>query len=109
MVRAAARVGRNLDRDDRGLVNDVIVVNGRQVVSPLNQEVVTRRGIMPGEFTVNVHYFDSKNGKPVEATVSIIKVNPRADVEFYGQPSLARKGDDVLVSALTCRGLFACP
>jgi hypothetical protein len=91
----------HLDRDDRGLANDVIVINGKEVVNPLNAEVVTVRGIMPGEFTVNVHYFDSKDGKPVPVTVSIIKVNPRADVIFYGQLTLARKGDEATAARFT--------
>ena len=91
----------HLDRDDRGLQGDVIVVNGREVVNPLNTEVVTVRGIQPGEFTVNVHYYDSKNGKPVEVTVSIIKVNPRAEVVFYGQVQLARKGDEATAARFT--------
>jgi len=91
----------HLDRDDRGMTNDVIVINGREVVNPLNQEVVTVRGIMPGEFTVNVHYFDSRNARPVEATVSIIKVNPRAEVVFYGQLTLARKGDEATAARFT--------
>ena len=75
----------HLDRDDRGLANDVIVVNGTQVTNPLNQEVVTIRGIEPGEFTVNLSYYDSQNGEPVEATVSVIKVNPRAEPEHEGE------------------------
>lgn len=91
----------HLDRDDRGLQGDVIVVNGREVVNPLNQEVVTLRGIEPGEFTVNLQYYETKNGEPVEATVSIIKVNPRAEVIFYGQTTLARKGDEVTVARFT--------
>ncbi len=91
----------HLDRDDRGLQGDVIVVNGKEVVNPLNQEVVTVRGIMPGEFTVNVHYFESKDGKPVEVTVSIIKVNPRAEVVFYGQITLAKKGDEATAARFT--------
>jgi hypothetical protein len=91
----------HLDRDDRGLSNDVVVVNGKQVVNPLNQEVVTLRGIEPGEFTVNVHYYETKNGKPVEVTVSVIKVNPRADVVFYGQVQLARKGDEATAVRFT--------
>jgi len=91
----------HLDRDDRGLTNDVIVVNGRQVVNPLNQEVVTIRGIEPGEFTVNVHYYESKDGRPVEVTVSVIKVNPRAEVVFYGQNTLARKGDEATAVRFT--------
>ena len=91
----------HLDRDDRGLTNDTIVVNGKQVVNPLNQEVVTLRGIAPGEYTVNVQYYESKNGLPVEVTVSIIKVNPRADVVFYGTLTLARKGDEATAARFT--------
>ena len=91
----------HLDRDDRGLANDTIVVNGKQVVNPLNTEVVTLRGIAPGEYTVNVQYYESKNGQPVEVTVSIIKVNPRADVVFYGTLTLARKGDEATAARFT--------
>ena len=91
----------HLDRDDRGLANDSIVVNGRQVVNPLNQEVVTLRGIAQGEYTVNAHYYESKDGKPVEATVSIVKVNPRAEVVYYGSATVARKGDEVTLARFT--------
>lgn len=91
----------HLDRDDRGMTNDVIVVNGKEVVNPLNQEVVTLRGIEPGEFTVNLQYYDSKNGRPVEATVSVVKVNPRAEVVFYGPVALARKGDEATAVRFT--------
>jgi len=83
----------HLDRDDRGLANDTIVVNGKQVV--------TLRGIAPGEYTVNAHYYDSKDGQPVEVTVSIIKVNPRAEVVYYGQVTLARKGDEATAARFT--------
>lgn len=82
----------HLDRDDRGLANDTLIVNGREIVNPLNQEVVTLRGIASGEYTVNVYYYDSKDGKPVEVSVSVVKVNPRAEVVYYGQTTLARKG-----------------
>jgi hypothetical protein len=84
----------HLDRDDRGLSNDTIVINGQTVVNPLNQEVVTVRGFAPGEYTVNLHYYDSKNGKPVDANVSVVKVNPRAEVVYYGSTTLDRKGDE---------------
>ena len=84
----------HLDRDDRGLSNDSIVVNGQQVVNPLNQEVVTIRGFAPGEYVVNVFYYDSKDGQPVPVNVSVVKVNPRAEVVFYGTVNLARKGDE---------------
>jgi hypothetical protein len=84
----------HLDRDDRGMTNDVIVVNGQQVVNPLNQEVVTIRGFAAGEYTVNVHYYESLDQKSVPANVSLLKVNPRAEVVYYGTLLMARKGDE---------------
>jgi hypothetical protein len=91
-----------LDRDDRGESNSSIVVNGRRVVSPFRQEVVTIRGIVPGEYVVNAHYYESKEGdasnpklgQPVEVTLSVVKVNPRAEVVFNGQHQLAKRGDE---------------
>jgi len=85
----------HLDRDDRGLTNDTITVNGHRIVNPLNQEVVTLRGIAPGEYTVNLHYYESRNGLPVTATVSVVKVNPRAEVVYYGQARLQRQAQEV--------------
>jgi hypothetical protein len=91
----------HLDRDDRGLANDTLVINGQQVVNPLNQEVVTVRGFAPGEYTVNLFYYDTKNGKPVDATVSVVKVNPKAEVVFYGTVPLVRKGDEATAARFT--------
>ncbi len=90
-----------LDRDDRGDANDAIVVDGHRIASPFRQEVVTVRGIVPGEFTVNVQYYQSRDGQPVDVTVSIIKVNPRAEVVFYGQLKLARPGDEATAARFT--------
>jgi hypothetical protein len=91
----------HLDRDDRGLANDTIFVNGKQIINPLNQEVVTLRGIEPGEFIVNVHYYESKDNAPVDVTVTIVKVNPRAEVLFHSQIKLARKGDEATAVRFT--------
>lgn len=94
----------HLDRDDRGLANDTLIVNGQQIVNPLNQEVVTVRGFAPGEYTVNLFYYESKNSDPVEVTVSVVKVNPRAEVVFYGSTQLVRKGDEVTAVRFTVAG-----
>ena len=91
----------HLDRDDRGLSNDTIEVNGKKIVNPLNQEVVTVRGIAPGEYVVNANYYESIDMRPVEVTVSVIKVNPRAEVVYYGQQTLGRKGDEVTMVRFT--------
>jgi hypothetical protein len=90
-----------LDRDDRGDANDAMVVNGQRIISPFRQEVVTIRGIVPGEFTVNVQYYETRDGQPVEVTVSVIKVNPRAEVVYYGQVKLNRKGDEATAARFT--------
>lgn len=89
----------HLDRDDRGVNADTIVINGQKVVNPIRQEVVTVRGFAPGEYTVNVHYYDTKDQLAVPVNVSVVKVNPRAEVVFYGSVTLARKGDE----ATACR------
>jgi hypothetical protein len=91
----------HLDRDDRGLANDTINVDGRDIVNPLNQEVLTVRGIAPGEYVVNVHYYETRNNAPVTATVSVVKVNPRAEVVYHGQVALQRKGDEVTAVRFT--------
>ena len=90
-----------LDRDDRGDGNDAMLVNGQRISSPFRQEVVTVRGIVPGEFTVNVQYYKSHDGQPVDVTVSIIKVNPRAEIVYYGQLKLARQGDEATAARFT--------
>ena len=82
----------HLDRDDRGSVGDTLIVNGREIINPLNQEVVTLRGFAPGEYTVNVQYYETRNRQPVDVTVSLVKVNPRAEVAYYGSARLPAKG-----------------
>ena len=84
----------HLDRDDRGLVNDMITVNGEEIQNPLNQEVITLRGIVKGEYVVNVHYYASETGKPVEVNVRLAKVNPILKVVYYGTVNLEKKGDE---------------
>ena len=57
-----------LDRDDRGGANDFIMVNGRKVLSPIRQETVSIRGIVAGEYTVNVSHFVATTSAPVPVT-----------------------------------------
>ena len=84
----------HLDRDDRGIVNDTIVINGTEIQNPLNQEVVTIRGLVPGEYVVNLHYYATETNKPVSATVKVAKVNPALEIVYYGDTVLDEKGDE---------------
>ena len=83
-----------LDRDDRGGANDFILVNGRKIASPIREEIVTVRGIVAGEYTVNVSHFQATTGRPVEATVKVQKLNPTAQVIFDDKVTVDHTGDE---------------
>jgi hypothetical protein len=83
-----------LDRDDRGGANDFILVNGRKLPSPIREEIVTVRGIVPGEYTVNVSHFQATTGEPVAATVKVQKLNPTAQVVFDDKVMVDHTGDE---------------
>jgi hypothetical protein len=84
----------HLDRDDRGMVNDFITVNGEEIVNPLNQEVVTIRGVVKGEYVVNIHYYATETSRPVDVTVRLDKVNPKLEVIYYDTVTIEQKGDE---------------
>ncbi|HEY7843784.1 MAG TPA: hypothetical protein VID30_08905 [Bradyrhizobium sp.] len=83
-----------LDRDDRGGANDFIVVNGRKIPSPIREEIVTVRGVVAGEYTVNVSHFQAIAGEPVAATVKVQKLNPTAQVIFDDKVTVDHTGDE---------------
>ena len=82
----------HLDRDDRGVSNDTIRVDGEDIINPLNQEIITIRRLVPGEYTVNLHYYKSLSDQPVVAEVSVARVNPSLEIVFYGKVSLEKVG-----------------
>lgn len=86
----------HLDRDDRGAATDTLVVDGRNIVNPLNQEVVTVRGTLPGEYVINVQYYKSPEqpAPPLEVQVNVVKVNPVLEVVYYGTITLPAPGDE---------------
>lgn len=84
----------HLDRDDRGAKNNSVLVNGTAYTSAIRQEIVTLRGIVPGEYVVNAHYYDSADQQPVDVTVTVVKVNPQAEIVFTGTQQIPRKGDE---------------
>ena len=84
----------HLDRDDRGLSNDKIEIAGEDVFNKLNQEIVTIRGKVPGEFIVNLHYYETDSNKPVTVGVEVAKINPKMEIIYYGESTLREKGDE---------------
>ena len=86
-----------LDRDDRGGVHDTIFINGKRVATPIREEVTTIRGLVAGEYTVNVAHYVATTGKPVPANVRVQKLNPVARVIYEGQVTVDHKGDEKTV------------
>ncbi len=84
----------HLDRDDLGQLNDAIEVAGRRVINPINQETVSIRGIVPGEYVVNLHLYRAAGAGPVPATVKVEKLNPSVQLVFYGPVTLAEQGNE---------------
>jgi hypothetical protein len=83
-----------LDRDDRGGVNNSITVNGRKVTSPIRQETVSIRGIVAGEYTVNIEHYLATTHAPVPVSVKVEKVNPTVEVIYYDTIILDHVGQE---------------
>jgi len=85
-----------LERDDRGGINNSIMVNGKKVSSPIREETVSIRGIVAGEYTVNVHYYlaSSPTKTPVPVSVKVEKINPTVDLIYYDTLTLDHAGQE---------------
>jgi hypothetical protein len=70
----------SLERDNRGSANDFMLVGGQKVRSSARQELVSIRGIVAGEYTVNAYHFTAQSDLPVRVTVTVEKLNPRVSV-----------------------------
>lgn len=77
----------HLDRDDRGIIEDKIEIDGKETIIKINREVVTIRGKMPGEYYVSVHWYrkpvynlppkeEFKVYEKIPVTVEVQKINP---------------------------------
>lgn len=91
----------SLDRDDRGLFKDTMVFNGQRIQNPLNQESVTLRGIVPGEYVVNIYHYVATGVEPVPVTVTVERLNPKLEVVYYGITELEYRGHEETVVRFT--------
>ena len=66
----------HLDRDDLGLANDLVTIDGRTKAIPSNIETTTIRGIAEGTYYVAVHMYSKRSLEPVKFTVTVLQVNP---------------------------------
>lgn len=91
----------HLDRDDLGHRNDTFKLpDGTIVKYDENREVVTLRGILEGEYVVNVHMYYKSNGDECPVSVRIEKMNPFSTV-LVKEVILTKKGQEETVCRFT--------
>ena len=101
----------HLDKDDLGVRNDTTVMaDGSTTTIRINREVMTIRGIIPGEWIINGHYYSSydyanANGDEklivqkqnsdyfITVKVELHKVNPYK-ILWVGEKKYSRKGQE---------------
>ncbi len=73
----------DLDRDDTGNNNDtIILLNGDVIKYSENRENIMIRGIVPGEYILNLHMFNSNGAKfPIGAQVVLYDVKQGIEIK----------------------------
>lgn len=87
----------HLERDDRGVINDIIMVDGVEVVHPMNEEIVTIRNQLPGEYIVNLFYFKASSKDSIPVEVRVDRINPEFKTVFVDTVVLNREDQEETV------------
>ena len=85
----------HLDRDDRGTLADRLIIDGVNVENPANQEIITIRGIMAGEYIVNLLHYKANFVVPLKTKVKVEKINPSVEIVYFGNHFLTKTGDEL--------------
>jgi hypothetical protein len=94
----------HLERDDRGMFKDVVLLNDKEIANPLNQEIVAIRGLEDGPYVVNVVHYISNGTAPLPVQVKVEKLNPVVKVIFYQTLELKGTGDEQTAVRFTLKG-----
>jgi hypothetical protein len=91
----------HLDRDDLGRTSDTMIIDGEKIVIKVNREVVTMRGIVAGDYYINIHVYNKATGSEVtKYTVTLLDVNPYKEV-YVIQGEVTKRGDIVRLPGFT--------
>jgi hypothetical protein len=94
----------NLERDDRGMFKDVILLDGEEISNPLNQETVAFRGLQDGEYVVNIVHYIANGTAPLPVQVKVEKLNPTVKIIFYKTIELKGTGEEETAVRFTLEG-----
>ena len=92
----------HLDRDDLGNVKDMITLpDGSEVFYPHNQELTTIRGILSGEWTLNIHLYKKRDVGDIPVEIAIDKLNPSVKRVFYATVILTMEFEEKTITRFT--------
>ena len=94
----------HLERDDRGMFKDTVLVDGKEIANPLNQEIVAIRGLEDGQYIVNVVHYIANGAAPLPVQVKVEKLNPTVKVIYYQTLQLKGTGDEQTAVRFTLKG-----
>jgi hypothetical protein len=94
----------HLDRDDLGGSGDYFTLpDGRIIKYEYNQEIMTIRGFIPGDWTISVHMYNKKIEASTMATIRIDKLNPNVVTVFNETFELKRHWQEITVTRFTMK------
>jgi hypothetical protein len=94
----------HLERDDRGMFKDVVLLDGKEITNPLNQEIVAFRGLEDGEYVVNIVHYIANGSAPLPVQVRVEKLNPTVKIVYYQTIELKGTGDEETAVRFTLKG-----
>ena len=94
----------HLDRDDRGNLADKLNLSGKIISNPINQETVSIRSLMSGEYVINILHYKSNFRDPLPVTVKVEKLNPTVKLLHYGEYLMTGIGDERTALRFTVDG-----
>ena len=84
----------HLERDDRGELNDTLLIDGKEEVHPINQEIITIRKRTTGEYIVNLFYYTKKSRKPVPVDIRVDRINPKYETVYRQTVNLDKVNEE---------------
>ncbi len=91
----------HLERDDRGEVNDTLIINGQKQIHPINQEIITIRNRQAGEYIVNLYYYKSESTPPIPVDIRIDRINPKYKTVFRETVALDKIDQEITAVRFT--------
>jgi hypothetical protein len=84
----------HLEHDDTGASSDSVMAQGASIAVEKNEERTIIRGIIPGEYVVNVHMYRMGDPKPMPVTIKLLKLQGTDADVTKAERTLAFNGDE---------------